>query len=139
MTVEVSNVRFPTAAMDFLNCKNQLLPMSYREVRDSTFYLSPSSTALTREEWHRVEGIAQYLQSQQNIKAVLVDGYMNSQARNSVKLRQSKEMADEVASLFVEKGIAPSLIEVRAHGGRYPQEEGQPAGKGRVRVRIVQL
>lgn len=137
--IEVSNVRFPTAVAAFLDCKNQLLPMSYRQVRDSTFYLSPFSTELTSEEWHRIDGIAKYIKLKRNIKAVLVDGYMNSQVRNSLKLRQSKEMADEVASLFIEKGIAPSLIEVRAHGGRYPQDEGQPAGKGRVRVRIVQL
>ncbi|MGF1726610.1 OmpA family protein [Photobacterium nomapromontoriensis] len=137
--VDVSNVRFPAAVAAFLDCKNQLLPMSYRQVRDSTFYLSPFSTELTTEEWYRIDGIVKYIKSQRNIKAVLVDGYMNSHQRDSMKLRQSKEMADEVASLFVEKGIAPSLIEVRAHGGRYPKEEGQPASKGRVRVRIVQL
>lgn len=139
LTVAVSNVRFPTAVTDFLDCKNQLLPMGYRQVRDSTFYLSPNAATLTAEEWHRIDGIARYIRSQNTIKAVLVDGYMNSNARSSVKLRQSKDIADEVASLFVEKGIAPALIEVRAHGGRYPQDENQPAGKGRVRVRIVQL
>ncbi|KLV06618.1 hypothetical protein ABT56_08330 [Photobacterium aquae] len=136
--IEVSNVRFTRASDEFLACQNRLLPMGFSQVRDNTFFLSPYSTKLSELDLMRLDGIARYIEAKGNIKKVLVDGYMNSNARNSIKLRQSKEIADELASLLIERGVSPKLISVRVHGGRYPKEKGQPADKGRIRVRVVQ-
>ncbi|WP_299019568.1 OmpA family protein [uncultured Photobacterium sp.] len=139
--VVLSNINFLQPAEEFLKCRNNLLPVNYQQVRNSEFYFVSGSTSVSRESLRALRGISEYIKETASISKVLIDGHSDNRGRTGVKLRMSRERAEEVAAALIEFGIPHKMIQIRSHGDRYPiadnaQELGRKKNR-RVTVRLI--
>jgi len=139
--VILSNINFEAPAEDFIACRNKLIPVNYQQVRNSEFYFSSGSTTVSKNSYRALRGISEYVKATSSISKILIDGYSDNRGRTGVKLRMSRERAEEVAALLIEFGIPRSMIQIRSHGDRYPiQDNAHASGRQknrRVTVRLI--
>jgi len=139
--VVLSNINFPTPAEDFTVCRNQLIPVNYQQIRNSEFYFQSGSSQVSKNSHRTLVGITEYVKATSSIGKILIDGYSDNRGRTGVKLRMSRDRAEEVASLLIEYGIPRKMIQIRSHGDRYPVEDnGHETGRQknrRVTVRLI--
>lgn len=139
--IVLSNINFSTPAEDFTVCRNQLIPVNYQQIRNSEFYFQPGSSQVSKNSHRTLRGITEYVKATSSIGRILIDGYSDNRGRTGVKLRMSRDRAEEVASLLIEYGIPRKMIQIRSHGDRYPVEDnGHAAGRQknrRVTVRLI--
>ncbi|WP_232323263.1 OmpA family protein [Photobacterium sp. J15] len=140
-SVVLPNINFQEPAEDFLTCRNHLLPVNYQQVRNSEFYFPSGSTSVSKDSLRALRGIAEYIRETKSISKILIDGHSDSQGRVGVKLRMSRERAEEVAAALIEFGIPHKMIQIRSHGDRYPiadnsLELGRKKNR-RVTVRLI--
>ncbi|MCW8330709.1 OmpA family protein [Photobacterium sp. SDRW27] len=139
--VVLSNINFAVPAEAFAACRNNLMPVNYQQVRNSEFYFESGSTTLSKYSHRALGGISEYVKATPSISKILIDGYSDNRGRTGVKLRMSKERAEEVAALLIEFGIPHTMIQIRSHGDRYPiannaHEAGRKKNR-RVTVRLI--
>ncbi|WP_338046939.1 OmpA family protein [Photobacterium alginatilyticum] len=139
--IVLSNINFEAPAEAFVACRNSLIPVNYQQIRNNVFYFDSGSSDVSKNSHRTLMGIAEFVSATQSISKILVDGYSDSQGRTGVKLRMSRERAEEVASLLIEYGIPRSMLQIRSHGDRYPVEDNaEAAGRQknrRVSVRLI--
>ena len=85
--------------------------------------------------------LAEYVKLDDKVSKVLIDGHTDNVGSPLANLQISRVRADDVASVLEEAGVAAGLIEVRAHGSRYPvagnETELGKAKNRRVTVRLI--
>lgn len=139
--VQSSSVGAQQAALSMRKCLRQILPMSYAQLQRINISYASGSIAPNSESKQILSAAALYVAADDRISKVLVDGHTDSDGDSLENLVLSRTRADEVAARLVSLGIAPSLIEVRGHGERYPLvSNGSSKGRAknrRVTIRLV--
>lgn len=139
--VIIKNVNFSEPAQQFSQCRGGLLAMNYEQVRDTTFFFENGQTSLSPQAIFNLKSIAKYIAADSSVKKVLVDGHSDLSGSFGIKMRVSRERAEEVAAMLVELGVSKKHIQIRGHADRTPIYTGQDSAEQtknrRVTVRLV--
>ncbi|KDM91596.1 OmpA family protein [Photobacterium galatheae] len=137
----LSSVNMMTPLAEFNACRSRLPAMSYRQARDMVFQYDMGQRTVSTEQKETLMKLAAYIRLDKSISKVLIDGHSDIVGSNLGNIQVSKVRADDVASFLREAGVKDSLIQIRAHGARYPiannkTAQGQALNR-RVTVRVL--
>lgn len=106
---------------EYQKCLVNLSPLSWNQARDSEILFDLGKRTVNDEENLKyLKDLARYVSLDKKVTKVLVDGHTDDVGSPLANRLLSKERADEVASRLVEFGLPKKLLEIRAHGQRYP-------------------
>lgn len=123
---EQIRLTFPTTHSDsvitaYQDCREQLAPLSWQQARDyEVNFASGERTVKRSADLAYLEKLVRYINLDPKVNKVMIDGHTDNVGSPLANRLLSKERADDVASRLIEFGVKPELIEIRAHGGRYP-------------------
>ncbi|WP_264407142.1 OmpA family protein [Vibrio owensii] len=142
----ISSVTLPTiqiqnALASFNQCRAQLPKLSYSQARDVNLPFQFGQKTLSRSQQSTIEALYSYISVDDRVTKILVDGHTDNVGSQLANLTVSRQRAEQVAEALVQQGADRSLIEVRAHGSRYPiasnnTQAGQAKNR-RVTLRLV--
>lgn len=118
--IGLSAANFRPAYEAYTGCVAGLLPVNYRQIA-RTAVLFPSATwQLSDSTKARLDLIAVYVNNDDAVNSVYVDGHSDAQGRRLANRDLSKKRAEAVTAYLEKKGVNPELITTRYHGERYP-------------------
>lgn len=136
----LTSVRAADAVDKFQGCVAQMSPLSWQQARDTEIYFASGKRQVDRQQLPSLQKLARYLQLDNSIKKILIDGHTDDVGTPLANRMLSQERADEVASRLIELGVKASMLEIRAHGNRYPlvPAQGQAEQSNRrVSIRLI--
>lgn len=140
-TYLVPTVRIHQPLRDFVNCQKSLPLMSYSQAKDISLQFNIGQKSLSSEQLTTLAALNSYLQADPSVSKILVDGHTDSSGARASNLALSRVRAELVSKQLHHLGVSQSMIEVRAHGSRYPiATNTTTAGKAknrRVTLRLV--
>ena len=135
---DIPSVNFAPSYQAFKSCLAQLLPMGYEQAKDNTFLFETSDSQMSEAQREMLSDIARYIRYDRKVSALLIDGHTDVTGTSLNNLWLSRKRAQAVADELVAQGVSRELIQLRAHGQRYPVNEGTN-GKANQQNRRVQL
>ncbi|MCD1599975.1 OmpA family protein [Rheinheimera aquimaris] len=136
----LTSVRAADAVDKFQGCVAQMSPLSWQQARDTEIYFASGKRQVDRQQLPGLQKLARYLQLDNSIKKILIDGHTDDVGTPLANRMLSQERADEVASRLIELGVKASMLEIRAHGNRYPllpaQGKAEQSNR-RVSIRLI--
>lgn len=137
----LSSVNMSDALAEFSACRSRLPAMSYRQARDMVFQYEMGQRTVSPEQKETLTKLAEYILLDKSVSKVLIDGHSDIVGSNLGNIQVSKVRADDIASFLREAGVKNNLIQIRAHGARYPiannkTAQGQALNR-RVTVRVL--
>ena len=138
---DIPSVSFAPAYQAFKSCIAQMLPVGYEQARDNTFLFASSESRINAEQRKVLSDIARYIRYDREINALLIDGHTDLTGSSLDNLWLSRQRAQAVADELVALGVDRNLIQLRAHGQRYPAQQGTGNSANqqnrRVQLRLV--
>ncbi|WP_181388415.1 OmpA family protein [Vibrio albus] len=133
------NINEPMAR--FNQCRAALPDMSFKQARDTELHYQLGQRTVNPEQKHILSQLAHYVRLDKKVTHVLIDGHTDNVGSAIGNRQISRVRADDVASILEAEGVRSALIEVRAHGARYPvasneTEQGQARNR-RVTIRVI--
>lgn len=126
------------AVNKFRDCTADMAPLSWEQVRDHQLQFETGQRTVSAEQLEFLEKVVRYLSKDSSVTKILIDGHADDTSGNIANRLLSQERADDVAARLIEFGAKAGMIEVRAHGNRYPVSKG---GTGlhnrRVLIRLI--
>lgn len=116
----LTSVRGHEAVEQFRGCVAKMSPLSWQQARDTDIVFASGQRVVDRTQLPVLQKLARYLQLDPSVKKILIDGHTDDVGTALANRQLSKERADEVAARLIELGVKASMLEVRAHGNRYP-------------------
>ncbi|GAA4888782.1 flagellar protein MotY [Ferrimonas pelagia] len=139
LVIEPVAVKSPLRA--FRQCSAALVPQPFDVVRHVTMNYATGQILPRDAQLPMLDAIAEYVAADPRISEVLVDGHSDSTGNHLANLVLSRQRADELTGLLIERGVALSQIEIRAHGQRFPLVTERSAAdrekNRRVEIRLV--
>ncbi|WP_162940926.1 OmpA family protein [Photobacterium salinisoli] len=137
----LSSVNMAPALADFTLCRSRLPAMSYKQARDLVFQFDLGQRTVSTKQKETLLNLAEYIRLDTSVSKVLIDGHTDNVGSRLGNVQVSKVRADDVASFLREAGVKDGLIQIRAHGSRYPianneTVKGQALNR-RVTVRVM--
>lgn len=138
VSLSTSNFFRPYSA--FTRCIANLLPYSFDDIAYTILTYESNSTKLTKYSQKQLNRIGTYLQEDNELELVLVDGYSDAYGARYKNLQLSQARANNIKSYFVEMGVDESRIDVSAHGEkRHIAPNDTPESRAKNRRVVVQL
>ncbi|MGF1739112.1 OmpA family protein [Photobacterium satsumensis] len=138
---DIPAVSFTPSYQAFKSCLAQMLPVGYEQAKDNTFLFASSESRVNAEQRKVLSDIARYIRYDKGISALLIDGHTDLKGAALDNLWLSRQRAEAVADELVALGIRRDLIQLRAHGQRYPDYQGTSENANqrnrRVQLRLV--
>jgi sodium-type flagellar protein MotY len=121
------------------NCIFGLTAMAGSQRGEFKLEYEQGQSGLNQEQMIFLSALAQYIQIDREIRKVLVDGHTDDAGAITANLLLSRERAGFVAALLAEEGVSQDIMEVRAHGDRYPltSNERNTNNNRRVEIRLL--
>lgn len=118
--IGLSAANFPPAYQAYADCIADLLPVNYRQIARTAVLFPSAQWQLSDSTKARLDLIAIYVNSDDSVKSIYVDGHSDAQGRRLANRDLSKKRAEAVALYLEQKGVSPERITTRYHGERYP-------------------
>ncbi|MDX2422299.1 MAG: OmpA family protein [Amphritea sp.] len=118
--IALSAANFPPAYAAYTDCISDLLPVNYRQIARTAVLFPSAQWQLSDSTKERLDLIAIYVNNDDSVKSVFVDGHSDAQGRRLANRDLSKKRAEAVTAYLEKKGISPDRITTRYHGERYP-------------------
>ncbi|MGR5352818.1 OmpA family protein [Vibrio sp. DNB22_19_2] len=113
-------IQIQPALASFKACRERLPKLSFSQARDLVLPFQFGQKTLTPSQLETIAALYSYVSADNRVTKILVDGHTDNVGSDVVNLTISRQRAEQVAKALVGKGIDANLIEVRAHGSRYP-------------------
>lgn len=124
----------------YQQCLDNLSPLTWSQARDNEiFFDTGSRTVENTKDLMFLKDLVRYVSLDTSVKKVMIDGHTDNVGSPLANRLLSKERADDVASRLIEFGLPSNMLEVRAHGQRYPLVENtklKQASNRRVLIRL---
>lgn len=136
----LTSVRGHEAVEQFRGCVLNMSPMSWQQARDITIYFASGQRLVEQTQLPVLNKLARYLQLDPKVNKILIDGHTDDVGTALANRQLSKDRADEVAAQLIDLGVKASMLEIRAHGNRYPllQSQGRAERSNRrVSIRLI--
>ncbi len=140
-SITLPTIQIQNALTSFNQCRDQLPKLSYSQARDVNLPFQFGQKTLSRSQQSTLAALYSYISVDDRVTKILVDGHTDNVGSQLANLNVSRQRAEQVAEALVQQGVDRSLIEVRAHGSRYPiasnnTQAGQAKNR-RVTLRLV--
>lgn len=135
VNLTLSSIEAAQAVNGFRHCVTKLAPITWQYARDQQLEMATGQRTLSATQQQLIQNLVQYLQHDPLVKRVHIDGHADDTGAQLADRLLSRERADDVAAYFLELGVKASMLEVRAHGNRYPVAANQP--NRRIVIRLV--
>lgn len=122
---------------EFRQCVSQMSPLSWDMARDSQLMFEAGQRIVSVEQLNSLQDLVRYTELDKAVSKILIDGHADDVSASLANRLLSQERADDVASRLIEMGVKSSMIEVRAHGNRYPVIDKKNAGAEQHNRRVV--
>lgn len=136
--IGLSAANFSPAYAAYSDCIAELLPVNYRQIARTAVLFPSAQWKLSDSTKARLDLIAIYVNNDDSVNSVYVDGHSDAQGRRLANRDLSKKRAEVVTAYLEKKGINPDLITTRYHGERYPVAQKSNSAT-RVRSRRVTI
>ncbi|MGR5236480.1 OmpA family protein [Vibrio alfacsensis] len=136
--VTLPTVQIRNALASFQACRERLPKLSFSQARDLVLPFQFGQKALNASQLQTISALESYVFVDNRITKILIDGHTDNVGSDLVNLTISRQRAEQVANALVAQGIDRKLIEVRAHGSRYPIASNNTT-KGQAKNRRVTL
>ena len=135
-----TNTHSDEIVADYQQCLNNLSPLSWEQARDHQLQFASGQRTVTAEKDLKfLKDLVRYISLDNRVSKVLVDGHTDNTGSPLSNRLLSKERADDVASRLIEFGLPKDMLEVRAHGQRYPIIKNSKQGASSNRRVLVRL
>ena len=102
-------------------CRREISPLSWNQARDHEFEFELGERIVQKQaDINFLKNLARFIILDTSVTKVMIDGHTDDVGSPLANRLLSKERADDVAARLVEFGLSESMLEVRAHGQRYP-------------------
>ncbi|MEH6576600.1 MAG: OmpA family protein [Amphritea sp.] len=118
--IGLSAANFQPAYEAYTGCVATLLPVNYRQIARTAVLFPSAQWQLSDATKARLDLVAVYVNNDDSVTSVYVDGHSDGQGRRLANRDLSKKRAEAVSAYLTKKGINPDLITTRYHGERYP-------------------
>ncbi|GEM75183.1 sodium-type flagellar protein MotY [Vibrio sagamiensis NBRC 104589] len=118
ITLPVTGVQ--GALADFEKCREQLPKLSPSQARDVNLHFYAGQKFLSNGHKAKLRDVYNYMTKDKRVIKVLIDGHTDNTGDDLTNLTLSRNRAQQVADELVLRGVEREMIEVRAHGSRYP-------------------
>ncbi|MCF6354990.1 MAG: OmpA family protein [Candidatus Polarisedimenticolaceae bacterium] len=136
----VSPVWLKPAQTEFTTCITNLLPYSYSQIRQSQLQFDFGSSTLLPEAMQRADQLVEFIQENNNIRRVRIDGHTDNVGRNRYNRTLGQRRAEAFKQYLLAKGVAEKMITLKSYGERKPQSSNRtPAGRAINRRILVTL
>ncbi len=139
--IRIPAIRFKPSFDQFTKCQSALPDITYAQARDTRLFFDVGQKELTGKQRQNLKALSSFIQADDTVTKVLVDGHTDNVGTNAANLNMSRIRAEAVEKMLNELGVPDQMIEVRAHGSRYPVASNSSAiGKAqnrRVSIRLV--
>ncbi|MDX3775100.1 OmpA family protein [Chromatiaceae bacterium AAb-1] len=129
------------AVTGFRHCVADMSPLSWEQARDHQILFDAGQRTASTEDLRFLEQLVRYLSKDGSVTRILIDGHADDSNGSIANRLLSQERADDVAARLIEFGAKTGMIEVRAHGNRYPVAKTGTGGKElhnrRVLIRLI--
>ncbi len=134
------STRGAQAIAQFRACVAQMSPLSWQQARETDLYFATGKRLLDAEQLRQLQKIARYTELDPAVTKILIDGHTDDVGTVLANRVLSQQRADEVAAQLMDAGVKAGMLEVRAHGNRYPlilsQGKAEQSNR-RVSVRLI--
>ncbi len=137
VVAQLNPVQFPQPYNQFNHCIAGLLPYSFDDIAFTVLSYETGGDKLTRESQRRLAQIAQYLQHDQDIEYVEIQGYTDSYGGRWMNEQLSVRRAEKVKQFFVAAGLAADRVQVEGFGERRHVAPNDSALERRKNRRVV--
>lgn len=120
LKVGISVANFQSAYDDYLECVAGLLPVNYRQVARTAILFPSAQSDLSEAIRRRLDLIALYVNADDSVRTLYVDGHSDNLGRRLLNRDLSKQRAEAVTRYLVQQGVSADRIVTRYHGERYP-------------------
>lgn len=135
-----TNIHSDEAINKYQHCLANLSPLSWKAARDHEIHFGSGKRVVDKEEdLIFLRNLVRYISLDKDVTKVMIDGHTDNVGSPLANRLLSKERADDVAARLVEFGLPKSMLEVRAHGQRYPVVESSAAGVASNRRVLIRL
>ncbi len=125
----------------FKTCRRALPNMTYSQARTVNLGFTLGQLSLTTAQIALMKDFYSYVEKDDSVTRVLIDGHTDSTGTSIQNLALSKKRAEQVKDTLLGLGLRENILEVRFHGERYPiasnkTKLGQDKNR-RVTLRVV--
>ncbi|MBU1309413.1 MAG: OmpA family protein [Gammaproteobacteria bacterium] len=139
-TLLLSSTHPARAVADFQGCVAKMAPLSWQQARQHELYFNTGRYQLDAEQLQWLAKLARYIALDRKVTKILLDGHTDDIGTTLANRLLSQQRADEVAAQLLELGVPATMLEVRAHGNRYPLQQSRgtaEANNRRVSLRLI--
>lgn len=119
-SITLPALQIQQALHSFNQCRDKLPKLSFAQARDLTIPFQFGQKKLQLSQKNTLADLYSYVVVDERITTILVDGHADNIGDQFANLNVSRQRADQVAKALVNLGVERNMIEVRAHGARYP-------------------
>ena len=135
-----TNIFSSDVIKQYQHCLTNLSPLSWKQARDHEIHFKTGKrTVYQQDDLDFLKDLVRYVSLDKGVTKVMVDGHTDNVGSPLANRLLSKERADDVASRLVEFGLPKGMLEVRAHGQRYPIVENSEKGLASNRRVLIRL
>lgn len=135
-----TNTESDLAITQYQQCLNNMSPLSWDQARDHEISFEVGQRIVKKPtDLLFLKNLVRYISLDGNVTKVMVDGHTDNVGSPLANRLLSKERADDIASRLVEFGLSKKLLEVRAHGQRYPVVMNSAKGQSSNRRVLIRL
>ena len=139
--ITLPTIQIQQALTFYQQCRENLPKFSFTQARDQSIYFQLGQTTLEPSQESIIADLYRYVEVDDRVAAILIDGHTDNVGSKFTNLNISRQRAEEVAETLIHFGIDRNVIQIRAHGDRYPiASNATPVGQAknrRVRLRLV--
>lgn len=125
----------------FQQCRRALPEISYAQARTMTLPFAFGQRQLSSSQQKTIQDFVSYVRVDKRITHILIDAHTDNIGSSVSNLMVARQRAEIVAAELKKRGVKANLLQVRAHGERYPlasnQTEAGRAKNRRVTLRLV--
>ncbi len=136
--VKIPTIQIKKALSAFNACRERLPKLSFSQARDIVMPFKFGQKVLSRHQQNKLDALYSYVSVDNRVKKILIDGHADKVGSNLANLSVSRKRAQQVADALIARGIRSDMLEVRAHGSRYPVASNNTA-KGQAKNRRVTI
>ncbi|MEQ6884533.1 OmpA family protein [Salicola sp. Rm-C-2C1-2] len=118
--VRLNHINYRSPHQSFRRCQTQLLPVNYDQVQRTVVLFDLDRSELSADAKERLGEVALYVNADDRVKQVYVDGHTDSIGTPLRNRELSKARAEAVAGYLKDQGVGDDKLVTRFHGDRYP-------------------
>jgi outer membrane protein OmpA-like peptidoglycan-associated protein len=134
--IKLSGINFRPALEEFRRCNAALIPIDYHRASNTTVLFKSGEMALTAAGRRQLMAVADYVQNDQSINLISIEGFSDNIGTRGENYQLSRERAEAVLEYLLRLKVPENIITFDYYGEHKPAASNRSA-KGRAKNRRV--